>query len=64
MGEVEQTNNLGDNFLSTKFWGTMAIIIMAYGLVWSGNLDAITWLQMSTAGVGIYSAANVIQKFK
>lgn len=52
-----------DNFLSTKFVGTVLVIIMAYGLVWVGKLDAKTWLDMAVLGVGIYAGANVAQKF-
>ena len=52
-----------ENFLSTKFIGTMVVIILAYALVFVGKLEAQTWLEMAVAGVGIYSAANVAQKF-
>ena len=52
-----------DNWKSTKFIGTMAVIILAYGLVFIGKLEAQIWLEMAVAGVGIYSAANVAQKF-
>ena len=52
-----------DNFKSTKFVGTMAVILLAYGLVFTGKLDAKTWLDMAIAGVGIYGGLNVVQKF-
>lgn len=52
-----------DNFLSTKFISTMCVIIMAYGLVFAGLLDAKDWMDMATVAVGIYAAGNVAQKF-
>lgn len=52
-----------DNLLSTKFLGTILVILLAYGLVWVGKLPAETWLNMAVVGVGIYSGANVAQKF-
>jgi hypothetical protein len=52
-----------DNFLSTKFIGTMVVIVLAYGLVFVGKLDAKSWLELAVASVGIFSAANVAQKF-
>lgn len=62
--EYAGQSNFGDNLVSTKFIGSMSIIIMAYGLVFARFLDATTWLQMATAVMGIYSTANVVQKFK
>lgn len=52
-----------DNFLSTKFIGTMLVVVMAYGLVFIGKLDAKTWLDMAVVAVGIYGGLNVGQKF-
>lgn len=61
--EYTGQSNFGENLMSTKFIGSMSIIIMAYGLVFAGLLDATTWLELATAVVGIYSTANVVQKF-
>lgn len=52
-----------DNFKSTKFVGTMVVIVMAYALVFVGKLEAKVWLDMAVIGVGIYAGANVAQKF-
>jgi hypothetical protein len=52
-----------DNWFSTKFIGTMVVIILAYALVFVGKLEAQTWLELAVASVGIFSAANVAQKF-
>ena len=55
--------NTGENFLSTKFWLAVGIIVMAYALVWAGMLDPKTWLELATGISGIYAAGNVAQKF-
>lgn len=52
-----------DNILSTKFLGAVLVIVLAYVLVFVGKLSANDWLGMSVAAMGIYSGANVIQKF-
>ena len=41
----------------------MVVIVMAYILVFIGKLEAKAWLDMAVIGVGIYSGANVAQKF-
>jgi len=46
---------------SRKFIGTLLVVVMAYGLVWVGKLDAKTWLDMSVVAVGIYGGLNVAE---
>lgn len=51
------------NFTSTKFWLTVLVIILAYGLVFVGKLDAKEWLNMALIGAGIYGGLNTVSKF-
>jgi uncharacterized membrane protein AbrB (regulator of aidB expression) len=46
---------------SRKFIGTMLVVVMAYGLVYLGKLEAKVWLDMAVIAVGIYQAANVTE---
>jgi hypothetical protein len=46
---------------SRKFIGTLAVVVMAYVLVFTGKLDAKTWLDMSVVAVGIYGGLNVAE---
>ena len=52
---------MGD-LLSRKFIGSMAVVILAYGLVFTGKLEAQVWLNMATVVMGIYTVGNVTQK--
>ena len=46
---------------SRKFIGTLAVVVMAYGLVWVGKLEAKVWLDMAVVAMGIYLGANVAE---
>ena len=50
------------NIRSTKFLSTLFVILMAYGLVFVGKLEAKEWLDMATIAVGLYQASNVLNK--
>jgi hypothetical protein len=52
-----------DNFKSTKFALTVLVLLLSYVLVFVGKLDAKTWFEFATIGLGLYSGANVLQKF-
>ena len=52
-----------DSLLGTKFVGTCIVVLLAFVLVLIGKLDAQTWMTVATIGFGIYSGANVVQKF-
>lgn len=52
-----------ESLLGTKFVGTCIVIILAFVLVLMNKLDAQTWMTVATIGFGIYSGANVVQKF-
>lgn len=55
---------MGDNnLLSTKFLLACAVLLMSYGLVFVGKLDAKSWFEWATAVTAIYGTANVVQKF-
>lgn len=50
------------SFLSTKFWTTILVILLSYGLVFVGRLDAKTWLDMATVAAGLYQVSNLAGK--
>lgn len=52
-----------DNFKSTKFLLTVLVLVLSYGLVFVGKLDAKSWFDVAVIATGIYASANVIQKF-
>lgn len=53
-----------ENFKSTKFWMNLIALLGAYFLVWAGKVEARDWMTMAVAASGIYTAGNVIEKFK
>ncbi len=52
-----------DNWLSTKFILTVAVLVMSYVLVFVGKMEAQTWFEFACIASGIYASANVAQKF-
>lgn len=52
-----------ENLKSSKFILTVLVLAMSYGLVFVGKLDAKSWFEFATIGIGIYSGANVVSKF-
>lgn len=54
---------MADNFLSTKFLLTVAVLIMSYILVFVGKMDAKVWFEFACIASGIYATGNVVAKF-
>lgn len=52
-----------DNFKSTKFLLTCAVLLMSYALIFTGKMDAKTWFEFACVASGIYATSNVVQKF-
>jgi len=52
-----------DNFKSTKFILTCLVMLLSYGLIFVGKLDAKLWFEFAIGSLAIYSTANVVQKF-
>lgn len=50
-------------FQSTKFWMTLIVLVLSYILVFVGKLEAKTWFEFATVGLGLFAGANVIEKF-
>lgn len=51
------------NWKSTKFLHGMFVQLMATVMSFTGHLDGSEWIAASTIALGIYSAADVAQKF-
>jgi uncharacterized membrane protein YhdT len=60
---VKNQVSMTDNWLSTKFILTVAVLLMSYALVFVGKMDAKTWFEFACIASGIYAGSNVAQKF-
>lgn len=50
------------NWQSTKFIHAMGVQVIASVALFTGHLDGPTWVAASTIALGIYAAADVVQK--
>jgi hypothetical protein len=48
--------------LSRKFISSILVVILAYGLVFTGKLSAEVWLNMSVVTLGLYQVGNIATK--
>lgn len=50
------------NWNSTKFAHAIGVQVVASVALFTGHLDGSTWVAASTIALGIYAAADVMQK--
>lgn len=55
---------MADNWKSTKFFLSVLSLAMVYSAFMLGKLDQQTFMSVVIATTGLYSVANVAQKFR
>lgn len=53
-----------ETFKSRKFVISVAVMVMAYVLVFVGKLEGRAWFEWAVGLVGVYGAANVVEGLK